>query len=111
MFGTLWIVSDEPLDNIKCEARLVSQKIHELMGSFRVYDNRIKSYRPAEYRDIVILRSTRSWSDVFVEELSLQGIPVYADVGSGFLKQQKYKSCLLLQIIDSPLQDIPLWQC
>ncbi|NMB97828.1 MAG: UvrD-helicase domain-containing protein, partial [Clostridiaceae bacterium] len=104
------LFSDEPLDNIKCEARLVSQKIHELMGSFRVYDNRIKSYRPVEYRDIVILlRSTRSWSDVFVEELSLQGIPVYADVGSGFFKTTEVQIMLsLLQIIDNPLQDIPL---
>lgn len=104
------LFSDEPIDNVKCEARLVSQKIQELMGSFRVYDNRIKSYRPVEYRDIVILlRSTRNWSDVFVEELGSQGIPVYADAGSGFFKTIEVQIMLsLLQVIDNPLQDIPL---
>jgi len=104
------LFSDEPIDNIKCEARLVAWKIHDLIKSFRVYDNKIKSYRPLEYRDIVILmRSTKDWSDVFVEELSLQGIPVYADTGTGFFKTIEVQIMMsLLQVIDNPLQDIPL---
>jgi len=39
----------------------------------------------------------------------LQGIPVYADAGSGFFKTTEVQIILsLLQIIDNPLQDIPL---
>lgn len=104
------LFTEEPLDNVRSEARLVAKRINELMDTFGVYDKNLKSYRPIEYRDIVILlRSTRNWSDVFVEELSLQGIPVYADAGSGFFKTTEVQIMLsLLQIIDNPLQDIPL---
>ncbi|NSW89198.1 MAG: helicase-exonuclease AddAB subunit AddA [Firmicutes bacterium] len=114
---------DESLDIIQCEARIVAKRIKELVGEkkhcnesentgdiFKVYDKQKKKYRPIEYRDIVILlRSTRNWADVFVEELAAQGIPVYADTGTGFFKTVEVQIMLsLLQIIDNPLQDIPL---
>jgi ATP-dependent helicase/nuclease subunit A len=75
-----------------------------------VYDSRKKSYRKAEYKDVVILmRTTRNWAEVFSEELSLQGIPAYADTGSGYFKTVEVQTVLsLLEIIDNPLQDIPL---
>lgn len=104
-----------PLDAIQCEARLVANRIKELVGNekietFVVYDKNKKKYRPIEYRDIVILlRATRNWADVFVEELTTQGIPTYADTGAGFFKTVEVQIILsLLQIIDNPLQDIPL---
>ena len=80
---------DEILDNIQCEARMVARRIHSLLGkdkdgrSFYVYDKSQKEYRKAEYRDIVILlRTTKKWADVFTEELTLSGIPVFADTGA-----------------------------
>ncbi|HHY65508.1 MAG TPA: helicase-exonuclease AddAB subunit AddA, partial [Clostridiaceae bacterium] len=78
--------------------------------SFHVFDKTRKEYRKAEYRDIVILlRTTRKWADVFAEELSLTGIPVFADTGTGFFKTVEVQVILsLLQIIDNPCQDIPL---
>lgn len=107
---------EEMLDSIQCEARLVARRILELMkpdekGSYYcVFDKTKKEYRRVEFRDIVILlRTTRRWSEVFVDELSMMGIPVFADIGTGFFKTIEVQVILsLLQIIDNPLQDIPL---
>ncbi len=105
---------EEILDNIQCEARLVAQRIHQLVESedrtFAVYDKSKKEYRKVEFRDIVILlRTTKNWSEVFVDELAIAGIPAFADTGSGFFKTIEVQVVLsLLQIIDNPYQDIPL---
>jgi len=106
----------EFIDNIQAEARMVARRILDLVSpdkdgrSFHVFDKTRKEYRKAEYRDIVILlRTTRKWADVFAEELSLTGIPVFADTGTGFFKTVEVQVILsLLQIIDNPCQDIPL---
>jgi ATP-dependent helicase/nuclease subunit A len=107
---------EEMLDNIQCEARLVAKRILELRQPdeqgkmFCVLDKELQEYRKVEYRDMVILlRTTRKWSDTFLEELAAQGIPVFADTGLGFFKTPEVQLILsLLQIIDNPLQDIPL---
>lgn len=106
----------EVLENIQCEARLVAQQIKRLIipdeqgKEFHVWDKAVGQYRKAEYRDIVILlRTTKNWSDIFLEELSTQGIPAFADTGTGFFKTTEIQVIMsLLQIIDNPLQDIPL---
>ncbi len=107
---------EEMLDNIQCEARMVARRINQLMdkdkegNNFFVYDKGQKGYRKVEYRDIVILlRTTKKRSDVFTDELTVAGIPVFADTGSGFFKTIEVQIILsLLQIIDNPYQDIPL---
>lgn len=106
----------EILDSIQCEARLAAKRIRELMQpdeqgrEFCVFDKGRKVYRKVDYRDMVILlRTMRNWSDVFMEELAAQGIPAFADTGTGFFKTPEVQVILsLLQIIDNPLQDIPL---
>lgn len=107
---------EEFLDNIQCEARLVATRIQELLKPdengkyFSVYDKNRKAYRRVEFRDMVILlRTTAKWSDCFVDELMLYGIPAFADAGSGFFKTVEVQVVLsLLQIVDNPFQDIPL---
>ncbi|KJS01591.1 MAG: ATP-dependent helicase [Peptococcaceae bacterium BRH_c4a] len=107
---------EEMLDSIQCEARLAAKRIRELMQpddqgrEFRIFDRGRKAYRKADYRDMVILlRTVRRWSDVFMEELAMRGIPAFADTGAGFFKTSEVQVILsLLQIIDNPLQDIPL---
>ncbi len=63
-----------------------------------------------EFRDIVILlRATSAWAPVFADELMNMDIPTYADVGVGYFDTIEIKTILsLLQIIDNPMQDIPL---
>ncbi len=110
------IEEEEILDNIQKEARMVAARINALMQpdkdgrSFCVYDRLLSRYREVQYKDIVILlRTTKNWTEVFCEELSRFGIPVFADTGSGFFKTPEIQVILsLLQIIDNPYQDIPL---
>lgn len=103
-------------DNIQGEARLAARRIRELMQPdqegrvFHVMDKESKKYRRVEYRDIVVLlRTTRNWAEIFMEEFASQGIPAFADTGSGFFKSIEIRVILsLLQIIDNSFQDIPL---
>ncbi len=107
---------EEMLDNIQAEARMVAKRIGQLRESdaqghkFCVFDKNRQVYRAVEYRDIVILlRTTRNWANIFMEEMVLQGIPAFADTGTGFFRTAEVQVILsLLQIIDNPLQDIPL---
>lgn len=106
---------EEVLDNIQVEARLVAGKINELINSedeqkFHVYDKSINSYRPVSYKDIVILmRATANWAPTFVDELNKAGIPVFADTATGYFETIEIRTIMsLLQVIDNPMQDIPL---
>lgn len=108
--------NEEPLDNVQAEARLVVQRINELVNGkegekpVKVYDKNINSYRDIMYKDIVILmRATQNWAPTFVEELNNSGIPVFADTSAGYFENIEIKTIIsLLEIIDNPLQDIPL---
>lgn len=106
---------EEELDNIQLEARVVARRIKEMMEEnqgkiFKVYDKVQGEYRPVQFKDIVILlRATKEYAPIFVEELGVEGIPVYADAGSGYFETIEIRTMMsLLQIIDNPLQDIPL---
>lgn len=109
-------VDAEELDSIQAEAQLVAGRIRELMEEnsegkrFGVYDKTLDTYRPVTYKDIVILlRTTSNWAETFVETLAMNGIPAYADTGTGYFRTVEIQIILsLLQIIDNPLQDIPL---
>ncbi|MEG1415241.1 MAG: helicase-exonuclease AddAB subunit AddA [Clostridium sp.] len=108
---------EDDIDKITLEARYVASKIKSMINSdkpFYVYKKNPstgeREYVPAKYKDIVILlRSTRNISDVFEEELSLEGIPCFSDTGGGYFDAIEIKTIVsLLKIIDNPLQDIPL---
>ncbi len=109
-------IQEEEPDAAQCEARIIAKRIKELMRPdkdgklFKVYDKKNGTYRQAAYRDIVILlRATRHWAEQFAGELGDHGIPVYADVGTGYFKTIEVQIVMsLLQVIDNPRQDIPL---
>lgn len=105
----------EDLTSLELEARLVSQKIKDVIGigdkkPLKVYDKNIKEYRDCQFRDIVILlRATGKPAPVFSDTLLKMDIPVYADTGSGFFQSVEIQIVMsLLKIIDNPIQDIPL---
>ena len=107
---------EEILDNLQKEARMVAGRIAQLLQTdregkrFCIFDKKVNRYRELQFRDIVILlRTTKNWTEVFCEELAGFGIPAFADTGSGFFKTPEVQVVLsLLQIIDNPYQDIPL---
>lgn len=100
---------------VRLEARAIAGRIRELTGQtgespLLVYDKQLKRQRPAEYRDMVILlRSTLSWAPIMIEELRAEGIPAYGELNQGYFQASEVETMLsLLQVIDNPLQDIPL---
>ena len=106
---------EEVVDAISLEAKLVSKRIKELFETkdgkrFKVFDKETKAYRDVKYKDIVILlRATKNWSEIFLDELGAEGIPVYADTGSGYFESIEIRTIMsLLKIIDNPLQDVPM---
>lgn len=107
---------EEEIDNIQIEARMVGKIIKDMMkpnedGKIQmVYDKKLDDYRPVEFKDIVILlRATSSWAPVFADELMDMDIPTYADIGVGYFDTIEIKTVMsLLQVIDNPMQDIPL---
>ncbi|MDF2905585.1 MAG: hypothetical protein K0R34_906 [Herbinix sp.] len=95
------------------EARAIAKRIRELTNpdsGMLVFDQKAGQHRPANYKDIVILlRSMTGWSEVFVNTLMQEGIPAYADTGTGYFQTIEIMTILnMLRIIDNPRQDIPL---
>lgn len=102
---------EEEYSKKEMEAKAVAMRIKEMIqgeNPLQVLDKK-GFYRPAAYKDIVILLRTMSnWADVFVDTLLSEGIPAYADTASGYFETLEIKTILnLLRIIDNPLQDIP----
>lgn len=104
---------EESITSIQCEAKIVANRILELTSegnNYKIYDKHLNKYRRIEYKDIVILlRTTKNWAEVFVNELQDVGVHAFADINTGFFKTIEVLVVMsFLQIIDNPLQDIPL---
>ncbi len=105
--------NEEDLSAVAIEARIIAKRIKELINPsdgkcFMVFDKNLNRYRKITYKDIVILlRSTKNWADTIVEELSFGGIPVYADINTGYFQTIEIRTIMsLLHIINNPMQDI-----
>ncbi|MBQ0137738.1 MAG: helicase-exonuclease AddAB subunit AddA, partial [Kurthia sp.] len=110
---------DEEIEELKKsqqEARYIIAQIQHLMASEQqVYDAFKKDEdgnpltRPLEYKDIVILMRSMTWSADFVEEFKLAGIPLYAEVSKGYFDAIEVMVMMnTLRVIDNPYQDIEL---
>lgn len=99
----------EDLTDMELEAHLAARRIQGLVGS-RIYDEKRKRYRSLTYRDIVVLmRSTAAAAPIFQEVFASRGIPVYADINSGYFEALEVKTFIhLLRVIDNRNQDVPL---
>lgn len=109
------VESEEEIESVNLEGRIVAKRIKDLMSSkdgkvFNVLDKETGEYRPLKYKDIVILlRATKNWSESLLEELDEEGIPVYADTGSGYFESIEIRTIMsLLKVIDNPMQDVPM---
>ncbi len=102
------------LQKAQLEARAYAKKIRQWIGTdghspLQVVHKKTESLRNIQYRDIVILLRAMSWAPTIVEELKEQGIPVYAELSTGYFEAIEVQVMLsLLKVIDNPLQDIPL---
>ncbi|MCD8104160.1 MAG: UvrD-helicase domain-containing protein [Lachnospiraceae bacterium] len=92
------------------EAKMIGRRIRELVGTTPVLDKESGGFRPARYGDIVILlRTISGWGETFGEVLSDMGIPCFTGSQKGYFSAAEVRVVLsYLQILDNPLQDIPL---
>lgn len=92
------------------EAKLVGRRIREIVGTETVLDKESGTYRPARYGDIVILlRTVSGWAETFGEALADMGIPCFTGSQKGYFSAAEIRIVLsYLQILDNPIQDIPL---
>ncbi len=97
-------------DAASYEAKLVADKIHQLMQDLPVTDKAEHILRPLRYSDIVILlRSPGTMGQAFVDVLTENGIPAHMTSITGYFDTMEVRTVLnMLQVIDNPYQDIPL---
>lgn len=92
------------------EARLLGLTLAALRESKRqVWDAELGQHRPVEWRDMVILlRSPQNKAEAYAKEFARLGIPLVAP-RRGFFESPEIRDVLsLLQLLDNPLQDVPL---
>ena len=91
------------------EARMIAERIRELVRHEKITDTKTGKDRPIEYRDIVILLRTMSgYADTFAEVLTACGIPAFSTAKTGYFSAMEVMTILnYLSIVDNPEQDIP----
>ncbi len=100
---------EEDKDAIAAESRRIAELIYDMMdGTPRICEN--GKLRPAVYRDFcILLRSANRPAHDYVRGLNALGIPAWADTAGGFFEAYEIGVALsLLQVVDNPVQDIPL---
>jgi ATP-dependent helicase/nuclease subunit A len=99
------------MDKVTLEASMIGEKMHILLGGEDpLYVKGSGGYRPAEYRDMVILlRSPGNVAEQYIEVLGDMGIPAYSETKVGYFSSMEVETILnFLRVIDNPRQDIPL---
>ena len=98
------------LSRVEKEARMAGLRLRELKDQpFKVWDEDLGSLRDVDWGDmVVLLRSPRGKAESYAKEFGRLGIPIEAARG-GFYNTTEVSDFLsLLQVLDNPLQDIPL---
>lgn len=96
-------------DYMEVEAHILADKILQLVGE-TVYDPTLNLRRPIIYGDmVVLLRTTKVWSEVYYTVFKSRGIPVHTETQTEFLESMEISLIMqLLKVIDNRYQDIPL---
>ncbi|MFO1477679.1 MAG: UvrD-helicase domain-containing protein [Verrucomicrobiota bacterium] len=98
------------LDDAGKEARLVACRLRELhRAGHPVWDDNLRAFRKVEWKDMaVLLRSPAGKAEAFAREFSKCGIPLSV-ARRGFYDSLEISDLVsLLQLLDNPLQDLPL---
>lgn len=99
----------EDLTVRETEGLVVAKRIKELVGNHLIFDKNTGEYRKAQYGDIVVLtRSVKGWTDVFLRVLKEEGVPAYSISKEGYFEAREIQMLLdYLRVLDNPRQDIP----
>jgi ATP-dependent helicase/nuclease subunit A len=101
---------EENITNAELEARMVAQQLRELRErKHPVWSRAEKKFRPVEWSDmVVLLRSPGPKAEIYVKEFTRFGVPLQAARGGLFDSAEVSDLLSLLQLLDNPLQDVPL---
>ena len=100
---------EDTVKKYEAEARFVARRIRELLEAPAMV-RAGEGLRPVEPGDVVILlRSPGTSAQYYLDALRAQGIPAATDAGGSILTTGEISVLRsLLQVLDNPLQDIPL---
>ena len=98
------------ISTIDAEGRLIASHIESLIQEGRQVMNKDGTFRPIRYGDIVILlRSIASKGPALLKILKEHHIPAVSSRDDDYVKNLEVQTLIaLLQILDNPLQDLPL---
>ena len=103
-------VERENLSAVEKEARFVAGRVEGLMREGRGVVGKDGVVRKLAYRDIaILLRGMKDKAMIFARALAQRGIPVHADLSTGYFDAAEVRDTLaLLQVLDNAQQDIPM---
>ena len=98
------------IEQSRLEARCMAERIRTMIDEqVPIQDLKSGVDRPVQYKDIVVLLRSMTWAPDIMEEFKHSGIPVYANLSTGYFEATEVAIMIsLLKIIDNPDQDIPL---
>ncbi len=98
------------LDATEKEARLVALQLKRLRtDKLEIWDDDKKIARAVEWRDmVVLLRSPRNKAEIFAREFNRVGVPLHVKRESFYSATEISDLLSLLQLLDNPMQDLPL---
>jgi ATP-dependent helicase/nuclease subunit A len=98
------------LGDTEWEARMIAGRLKQMHAQgLPIWDDSIASFRPVVFSDmVVLLRAPDKKAESFAKEFSKAGVPLQVARG-GFYETSEIADMLsLLQLMDNPLQDLPL---
>lgn len=100
----------EDLDKTDLEARLIAKRIQDMMDGSHMVMEKDGSYRPIQYRDMVILlRAVETKASILLKTLRDAGIPAVCDQKDDFFGAPEVQILwAMLKILDNPQQDLAL---
>ena len=99
----------EDAADLEVEARLIAQRIHEIIQTERYTDARTGEVRNYRYGDFAVLLRAGTEAQMVSQTLASSGVPAYAQSSGGYFEAvevQIFRN--LLSVIDNRRQDVPL---
>ncbi len=91
------------------ETVFIADRIESLLSSGMTVKQKDGSQKPLSYRDICVLIRTKKIGSELCEILKRRDIPTYFEESQGFFENTEVSVILsFLDILDNPLQDVPL---
>lgn len=107
-------IEDEVLEEwnqVEQEVFVVAKRIKKMIKEeYPIFDKKIGEYRSVAFGDIaILLRSAKRWDSILDNIFMKEDIPFYAETSLGYFETLEVMTILnLLQVLDNPIQDIPL---